>query len=174
VLFVVVGGLLLLKAFVIDRYSVPQGGMLPGIRPDVGFWARKHPYRDPSQVKRGDVIIFTRRLGDGGPYTFVWRVVGLPGDRVEAVGDSVRVNGRELSRKRERDEGDLTIYRETNDGASYEVAYPTATTGPWAAPEVSLTVPPGEFFVLGDNRRAARDSRYDGTVPFGAIAARKR
>jgi signal peptidase I len=126
VLFVIVLGLLLLKAFVIDWYSVPQKGMLPGIRPGVGFWARRHPYRDASQVKRGDVIIFTRRIGDGKPYTFIWRVIGLPGDRVESAGDAVHVNGQELIRERVRGDGELTIYRgvvrgRVPDGDDYAV-----------------------------------------------------
>jgi len=166
-------GLLLLKSFVLDIYTVPQEGMLPSISPGGHFIGKKHPYRDPSRVRRGDVIVFSRELPDGQRYQFVWRVVGLPGDRVETAGDSVIVNGKELAREQLRAEEGLVVYREQNGEAAYEVAYPTPVSGATAQPKVTMVVPAGEFFTLGDNRHAARDSRYDGTVPFGQIVARK-
>ena len=173
-LLAVLGGLLLVKWFVVDTYTVPQAGMTPTISPGARFLGLKHPYRDPSQVKRGDVIIFWRQLPDGQKYQFVWRVVGLPGDRVDIAGDVVKVNGQALAREKVREDGKLTIYREHNGEAAYEVAYASGTEGDGTVQaSVSLTVPSGEFFTLGDNRHGAQDSRYDGPVPFGQIVARK-
>ena len=170
----VVGCLILLKFFVIDIYTVPQAGMFPSISPGGRFLGLKHPYRDPSRVRRGDVVCFARRLSDGKTYQFVWRVVGLPGDRVEVQDDSVRVNGEALRREQVRTEGDLVIYREHNGEAAYDVAYPSSrVTAAMPQPTVTVTIPPGELFVLGDNRAKARDSRYDGNVAFGEIIAKK-
>jgi len=170
----ILGVLLVLKFFVIDIYAVPQAGMWPTISAGGRFLGLRHPYRDPSQVRRGDVIIFWRKLPDGQKYQYVWRVLGLPGDRVEVAGDVVKVNGKELLRDKVREEGKLTIYREHNGEAVYEVAYPSAPDGDvFVPPQLSLTLPSGEFFVLGDNRHAAQDSRYEGPVPFGQILARK-
>jgi signal peptidase I len=67
----------------------------------------------------------------------------------------------------------LVIYREHNGDVTYEVAYPAAADATTTPPSVTLTVPADEFFVLGDNRRFAQDSRYDGTVPFTHIVAKK-
>ena len=173
VLLAVLGVLLLLKTFVIDRYTVPQAGMFPTIPSGGTFFGWKHPYRDSSQVRRGDVIAFWRRLPDGQKYQFVWRVVGLPGDRIDFTGDSVSVNGLLLPREQVRTENGLVIYREHNGGAAYEVAYPSPVTAATSQPVVTLTVPPDQFFVLGDNRDFAQDSRYDGAVPFSQIVAKK-
>jgi signal peptidase I len=170
---IVLAVVLLLKLFVVDLYTVPQAGMVPTIPANGRFLGRKHPYRNPSQVHRGDVIVFWRELPDGKRYQFVWRVLGLPGDRVELAGDTVRINGQSLPREQIHTDNGLVIYREHNGPASYDVAYPAPVAESSAPPEVSLTVPPGEFFTLGDNRHSARDSRFDGTVPFDHIVAKK-
>jgi signal peptidase I len=115
------------------------------------------------------VIIFVRKIHDQ-PYNFIWRVVGLPGERVEVTGNTVTINGQLLPHEEIRKNGVATIYRETNGQASYEVAY--GTPGP-PIPGAAMTVPAGEFFALGDNRGAAADSRVNGTVPFASIFARK-
>ena len=166
----VIGVLLIFKFFFVDLYTIPQNGMYPGLPGGSRFFGLKKPYKNPSDVGRGDVIVFRRALG-GQSYQFVWRVVGLPGDHVEAEGESVKVNGQRLPRQEIRRNGGEIVYRELNGQSSYEVAYQTAPTQ--KAPAVDLTVPPGEFFVLGDNRDGARDSRLDGTVRFEAIVARK-
>src|SRR5690349_19477028 len=51
---------------------------------------------DKQRIKRGDVVLHTCRPGSIGPYAeYVARVVGLPGEHVEVVGDNVRINGQE-------------------------------------------------------------------------------
>jgi signal peptidase I len=162
--------LLAVKLFVADLYTIPQNGMYPGLPQGSRFLALKRPFRNPSDVRHGDVIAFVRTVADR-PYTFVWRVIGLPGDRVEVGADSVAVNGRALPHEQVRTDGSMTIYRETNGESAYEIAYHTAPLR--TAPTTTLTVPAGEFFVLGDNRDNAQDSRFDGTVLFTSIVARK-
>ena len=66
----------------------------------------------------------------------------------------------------------MAVFRETNGEASYEVAYPKVAAVP-DPPAVSLTVRPDQFFVLGDNRYDARDSRYFGPVQFAVIMGKK-
>jgi signal peptidase I len=166
----VLGVLLILKFLVADLYSIPQNGMYPSLPGGSRFLGLKKPYHDPSEVLRGDVIVFRRTL-NGQSYQFVWRVIGLPGDHVALEGDSVKINGQPLPRHEVRRGGGEIVYRETNGPSAYEVAY--QTTASQKAPAVDLTVPAGEFFVMGDNRDGARDSRFDGTVRFEAIVARR-
>ncbi len=89
-------------------------------------------FREPA---RGEVIVF-RYPKDPSVY-FIKRVIGLPGEQVTVLGDTVVVyeNGKE-------------VFRETGT-----VGGLTATLGP------------GEYFVLGDNRYNSFDSRNWGPVP---------
>ena len=169
-LLALLGVLLILKFLVLDLYTIPQNGMYPGLPSGSRFLGLKRPYGNPSAVVRGDVIVFRRPL-EGQSFQFVWRVVGLPGDHVEVEGESVKVNGQLLPRQEIRRNSGEIIYREANGQASYEVAYEAAPAK--MAPTVDMTVPAGEFFVMGDNRDGARDSRFDGTVRFESIVARK-
>lgn len=78
---------------------------------------------------------------------YIKRVVGLPGDMVEVDGGAIYVNGEELVEKFETRAPDYSHY------------------GP-------ITVPPGEVFVLGDNRSNSQDSHVIGTVPIRNIEGR--
>jgi signal peptidase I len=160
------------KVLVAGRwYRIPQNGMYPGLPSGSYVLVDPHPYRTPSNVQRGDIIVFVRKEG-GADYTYIWRVVGLPGDSVKVEGRTVAINGQDLPRQPLREEGAFTILRETNGSASYDVAYPTAT-GAEEPPAVSLTLPANEFLVLGDNRYTARDSRHFGSIGFDTIIGKK-
>jgi len=92
----------------------------------------------------GEVIIF--HFPRDPSRDFVKRVIAGPGDRVEILEGQVYVNGDA------RDEPYIT--------------HPDSRTTP------EIVVPPGAFFVLGDNRRASNDSRDWGTVPAENIVGR--
>jgi len=124
--------LLLGRAFVLDYYEIPQNGMYPGLPADSLVFGYKLAYSNPSDVQRGDIVIFKQEV-KGQSYTYIWRVVGLPGETVEAAGESLVVDGEAAKRDRVRD----------------------------------------HFFVMGDNRFRAKDSRSFGPIPFNSIVARK-
>ena len=94
--------------------------------------------------QRGDVVVF--RFPRDPDRDFIKRVIGRPGDRVEIVSGAVYVNGVLLS------EPYITGESHSNYG-----------------PE---TVPPGSYFVLGDNRTNSSDSRSWGFVPEENIIGR--
>lgn len=68
---------------------------------------------EATDVRRGDVIVFTQKV-DGERYVFIWRVIALPGDVVDVSGDSVVINGAPLSSVAPRDEGNISVFQETN------------------------------------------------------------
>jgi len=86
--------------------------------------------------RRGDVIVF--RFPMDPSRDFIKRVIGVPGDTVEVKDEKVYINGAPLVEP-------------------YILATPNYTYGP-------KTVPPGEFFVLGDNRRNSYDSHAWGNT----------
>jgi signal peptidase I len=98
--------------------------------------------------ERGQLVVF--RMPAGKPW--VKRVIGLPGDRVEVRAGIAFVNGEPLAEPYVRLDG--------TDRGGY---------GP-------TVVPPASFFVLGDNRNLAKDSRVEevGFVREGQIFARPR
>lgn len=159
------------RLLVFDYSRIPQDGMYPGIPKGSLIFSWRSPYQTSADVKRGDIVIFTR-IQDGEEYEFIWRVIGLPGDKVEIDGESVVINGQPLQRYRLRQEGDMIIHTETNGPVSYEVAYPVDGDG-MDQPKASLIVPPNCFYVLGDNRFNALDSRFIGPITFDSIVGKK-
>jgi signal peptidase I len=121
-------------------------------------------------VKRGDIIVFVREQ-NGQRYNYIWRVVGLPGDKVQTSGESLIINGQPAARERLADADGKSLFRESVGNISYEIAFdPSASERP---PDVSVIVPPDHVFVMGDNRFNAFDSRRFGPIPFSSIIGKK-
>lgn len=167
---ILVLALLLLKALFVDYYRIPQNGMYPTLAAGSVLFTIKRPYSDISAVKRGDIIVFVREQ-NGQRYNYIWRVVGLPGDRVQTSGESLIINGRPVARERLPDSNGKSLFREQMDNASYQIALdPPARERP---PDVSIIVPPDHVFVMGDHRFNAFDSRRFGPIPFSSIIGKK-
>ena len=167
---------ILLKAFVVQVFSIPSGSMENTLLPGDRILVNKMVYRFRS-IERGDIVVFsgsgswdpptpapslwdrvTGLVGIAGPGTdYVKRVIGVPGDHVvccNAAGQ-VTVNGVALSE------------------SSY--VYPGAAP---SQIRFNITVPPGRLWVMGDNRADSDDSRYrvgdpgGGTIPESAVVGR--
>ena len=129
-----------------------------------GGWRWLLPYEP---VKRGDVIVFHFPL-DPSDHV-VKRVVGVPGDRVRLQNGVVCINGQKQSEPYAIFEGSYQdSFRDQFPARLY--TDPGVDTQWWirmrqAVQNGELVVPPGMYFVLGDNRNHSRDSRYWGFVP---------
>jgi signal peptidase I len=104
-----------------------------------------------SQPDREDIIVFI--YPEDKSKDFIKRVIGLPGDTVEILGDDIRINGKPY-------EDQYGFYTERGDSGS----------NPGKKPQLGpLTVPENHFFVMGDNRDHSYDSRFWGFVPGQSI-----
>lgn len=172
---------ILLKAFVVQVFSIPSGSMENTLLPGDHILVSKIVYKFRS-IARGDVVVFSgagswdqpiqppsnwfaRTWGDAidlvgvaAPGTdYIKRVIGIPGDHVVCcnVHGQVTVNGVPLSESSFIYPGDA----------------PSTTN-------FNITVPPGRLWVMGDNRADSADSRYHtndiggGTIPESAVVGR--
>ncbi|HMB72689.1 MAG TPA: signal peptidase I, partial [Gammaproteobacteria bacterium] len=106
---------------------------------------------------------------------FIKRIIALPGDRVSIEGRTVSVNGRPLTAgEADADSAAAGVVQFSERAASGKQW--TVQWGPSRAGErtLDLTVPPGEVFVLGDNRSNSLDSRQQGTVPLEDVIGQAR
>ena len=126
--------------FLYQPVKVEGTSMMPALVDQERIFINKFVYRfGISEIARGDTVVFWY---PGDPTkSYIKRIVGMPGDKVQVVEGTVFVNGRALDEPYVPSE-----YRD-------QVSTPTAT------------VPTDEFFVLGDHRSSSNDSRSWGTVP---------
>lgn len=158
-------------ALTFKLYTVPQKGMYPSIAAGDKVVGRRRAYESASEVQRGDVVVFSEKK-DGKPYDFIWRVIGLPGEEIAMVDDVVIVDGKRFERQRLREEGPIAIFSERIGDKSWTVALPEPATDRKKANMPPRKLGDGEFFLLGDNRHDAYDSRETGPVPYAKIAAK--
>jgi signal peptidase I len=157
-----VGDYLFLEKFAYgySRYSFPFG-----IPPFSG----RIPAGGP---QRGDVVVFKMPNANSPDYMkdFIKRVIGLPGDRIQMVNGQVLLNGNPVPKIKAADyvEDDpyggvthVPRFKETlPNGKSYYVLDRIAD-GPSDNTQ-TYVVPPGYYFMMGDNRDNSADSRYWG------------
>lgn len=132
--------------FIIQAFLIPSGSMIPTLQVGDRIMADKFIYyiRDP---QRGEVVVFRAPpQADTLQRNFVKRLIGLPGDVVEVRDGEVFVNGQPLK-----------------EPYIYEPPY--YQFGPYK-------VPPGHYFVMGDNRNDSNDSHIWGPLARDRITGR--
>jgi signal peptidase I len=191
----------LLRSFLVEPFKIPSSSMVPTLLVGDFILVNKFTYgiRLPvankklieiGRPQRGDVMVF--RFPEDPSLDYIKRVVGLPGDRLEYRNKRLSINGTPVPMKqvddylsRERMQFSRR-YVETVNSTGHEIlldddapasvmparAYPHAANCNYNSSGVACTVPPGHYFVMGDNRDNSSDSRVWGFVPDENIVGR--
>jgi signal peptidase I len=182
-----------IRTFLFEPFNIPSGSMIPTLLVGDYLFVEKYSYGYsryslpfspdlfPGRIwgavpHRGDVMVF--RYPPDPSEDYIKRVIGLPGDTVQLRHGQLYINGKEVPRKPDGtyvdDESGIGMvlrqYLETLPGSA---GAPPVThrilkaTDQGEANNTGVyTVPPGELFVLGDNRDNSADSRFWGFVPM--------
>ncbi len=170
ILLLLFGTTTLVQAFVI-----PTGSMEDSLMIGDHLLVDKLAYSPPgpiskyilpySDAKRGDIIVF--RWPTDIKFTFVKRVIGMPGDRIRIENKTVYRNGKPLDEPYKYHKSDFfDSYRDTfpsEPNTSIDEGARTMLQKHVVNGEI--VVPDNCFFALGDNRDHSLDSRYWGFVP---------
>src|SRR4051812_16701230 len=198
----IIGIVLLTKTVAAEAYYVPSGSMLPSLLIGDQLLVTKFPYGysryslpvplAPASHDRllgklpqyGDVVVF--RLPRDPTVTFVKRVVGLPGDRVQMHDGRLYLNGHMLAVRRdgigelERQNGSVVSaprFVETLPNGREHQIFKFRRDGDLDNTG-EFRIGAGEIFVMGDNRDDSADSRLApaaggvGTVPVENLVGR--
>ena len=181
---------LLVRTFLYQPFNIPSGSMMENLLIGDYLFVSKFSYGYSrysfpfglapfsgrifgSEPKRGDVVVF--KLPRDNSTDYIKRVVGLPGDKIQVLNSVLYINGKAVPRVRDGEfvgEGRngqkvaVARFRETlPNGVSYTVLEET-NSSIWDNTPV-YEVPPGHYFMMGDNRDNSSDSRaMVGYVPY--------
>jgi signal peptidase I len=157
--------------FVVQAFQIPTGSMEPTLLVGDFLLVNKMAYAQPviplekaimpsRSIRRKDIVVF--KWPKDLTKDFVKRVIGLAGEKVEIKNKQVYINDVPI-------EEPYKVHTDTeviskNDTYHYDDVI-RDNYGP-------VVVPPGECFVMGDNRDNSADSRYWGFLPLNYIKGR--
>src|ERR1700730_18606960 len=185
-----------IRALAFQPFDAPSASMAPTLRVGDYFFVSKWPYGYSrytfynlipfsgrifaAEPERGDVVVF--KLPRDNSTDYIKRVIGLPGDEITVRGGVLFINGKQVPRRHindfvaRQDAGPtrpIPAYEETlPNGVKYTILQAGTNgslnnVGPYK-------VPPGKYFMMGDNRDNSTDSRVSGVgyVPFENLIGR--
>jgi signal peptidase I len=185
-----------IRTFAYEPFNIPSGSMKPTLLVGDYLFVSKFSYGYSryslwglpiiddrvlaDEPERGDVVVFKKPPENEQDY--IKRVIGLPGDSIQVIGGILHINGTAVVRR----ELGATQYVDQYGRVQHVIAY--VETLPNGVEhrifEVSdeeyrsdntevFRVPPGQYFMMGDNRDHSSDSRFDvGYVPFRNLIGR--
>jgi signal peptidase I len=161
---------LVLRSFFMEPYQIPSGSMLPTLTVGDFIVVNKFEYGirlpvlgtkvfDLNDPKVGDVMVF--KYPKNTAIKFIKRVVAVPGDTLELRDKVIYINGEQMPQTYVGDQSPETeIYKEQLGDVEHLILR-NKTPGKNGV----ITIPPGKYFTMGDNRDGSNDSRYWGFVP---------
>ncbi len=187
---------MVIRTLLFQPFSIPSGSMRPTLlegdylfvtKWSYGFSHYSLPFSPDifsgriwgSEPKRGDVVVF--KFPPNPSLDYIKRVVGLPGDKIQMKDGVLFINDAPVPRVKtgQIDNPDITeqprpidVYRETLPNG---VSYDTLDINPNSVGDNTreFVVPPGDYFMMGDNRDNSSDSRFDvGYVPAENLVGR--
>lgn len=151
---------LLIKQFAFQFVRVDGPSMQPNLQNNERVVCLKQ-----AKIHRGSVVVFDANGVDpqvSVKTEYVKRVIGLPGDTVEAKNGNLYVNGKKVDQS-------YISKSERSSGTGTWTLHSISQENSWVLHNGAYKVPKGEYFVLGDHRSVYNDSRYWGFVPKSKI-----
>ena len=200
-LFPVILAVFLLRSFLFEPFKIPSGSMIPTLHVGDLILVNKFTYGIRLPVintkiteghgpQRGDVMVF--RYPPQPSLDYIKRVVGLPGDQVAYLNKRLTINGKPVPTTplpEYFDDDSMRYYKQfqevlgththrllnDDDRPAFVPGvedFPNRQNCQYSVEGVVCKVPPGQYFMMGDNRDNSLDSRYWGFVPDNNIVGK--
>jgi signal peptidase I len=184
---------LVFKTFFFQPFSIPTGSLIPTVLIGDYLWVSKYSYGYSrhsfpfsaapiegriigAEPKLGEIAVF--KLPKDNATDYVKRVIGLPGDRIQVIRGVLHINGAAVKEERigeefsENSRGQriraIAYWETLPNGVRHKIHKQNDGRGFQNNTEI-YAVPPGHFFMMGDNRDDSTDSRFlsdVGYVPY--------